>query len=116
MYSSGPWPLKILMFALLVTREIATYSQSKMANIPQMSLEQEIDDYIDIKILGVPPPWAGHAFPRQRHMRRGGVIYFCQGFLPCMMPSMDGWKKLHEKRAQCPLLYVNHRNVEFFFN
>ncbi len=21
-------------------------------------------------------------------MRRGGVIYFCQGFLPCMMPSM----------------------------
>jgi hypothetical protein len=26
MYSSGPWPLKILMFALLVTREIATYS------------------------------------------------------------------------------------------
>jgi hypothetical protein len=20
-----------------------------------------------------------------------GVIYFCQGFLPCMMPSMDGW-------------------------
>ncbi len=26
MYPSGPWPLKILMFALLVTREIATYS------------------------------------------------------------------------------------------
>jgi hypothetical protein len=26
MYSLGPWPLKILMFALLVTREIATYS------------------------------------------------------------------------------------------
>ncbi len=25
MYPSGPWPLKILMFALLVTREIATY-------------------------------------------------------------------------------------------
>jgi hypothetical protein len=22
---------------------------------------------------------------------QGGVIYFCQGFLPCMMPSMDGW-------------------------
>jgi hypothetical protein len=21
----------------------------------------------------------------------GGVIYFCQGLLPCMMPSMDGW-------------------------
>jgi len=26
MYPSGPWSLKILMFALLVTREIATYS------------------------------------------------------------------------------------------
>ncbi len=26
MYLSGPWPLKILMFALLVTPEIATYS------------------------------------------------------------------------------------------
>ncbi len=26
MYPLGPWPLKILMFALLVTCEIATYS------------------------------------------------------------------------------------------
>jgi hypothetical protein len=26
MYPLGPWPLKILMFALLVTREIVTYS------------------------------------------------------------------------------------------
>ncbi len=26
MYSWGPWPLKILMFALIVTCEIATYS------------------------------------------------------------------------------------------
>ncbi len=41
MYPSIPWPMKILMFALLVTHE-------------------------------------------------GGAIYFCQGFLPCMMPSMDG--------------------------
>jgi hypothetical protein len=37
------------------------------------------------------PHGAKHAFPKQRHMRRGGgVIYFCQGFLPYMMPSMDG--------------------------
>jgi hypothetical protein len=42
MYPLVPWPLKILMFALLVTHH------------------------------------------------EGGVIYFCQGFLPCMMPSMDG--------------------------
>jgi hypothetical protein len=25
------------------------------------------------------------------HAGGGGVIYFCQGFLSCMMPSMDGW-------------------------
>ncbi len=24
--------------------------------------------------------------------RGGGVIYFCQGFFPCMMPSMNGWQ------------------------
>jgi hypothetical protein len=43
--------------------------------------------------LGVPPLGARHAFPRQRHMRRGeGVIYLCQGLLLCMMPSMDGWR------------------------
>ncbi len=24
-------------------------------------------------------------------MHKGGVIYLCQGFLPCMTPSMDGW-------------------------
>jgi hypothetical protein len=39
-----------------------------------------------------PETGAGHAFPRQQHMCRGGLIYFCQGFLPCMMPSMDGWR------------------------
>jgi hypothetical protein len=39
---------------------------------------------------GCPPPLAGHAFPKQRHMRREGVIYLCYGFLLCMMPSMDG--------------------------
>jgi hypothetical protein len=53
-----------------------------------MPLEQEIEDNIDIKILGVPPLGclgkARHAFPRQQHMRREGVIYFCQGFLPWM--------------------------------
>ncbi len=43
--------------------------------------------------LGGALPEAGHAFPRQRHLRRGagGFIYFCHGFLLCMMPSMDGW-------------------------
>jgi len=79
MYSWGPWPLKILMFALLVTSEIAAD--------------------IDIKILGVPPPRVGHAFPRQRHMHKeeGGYL-FLPGFSSLydaihgwMTGWMDGW-------------------------
>jgi len=65
------------MFALLVTREIATVD-------------------IDIKILGVPPPGASHAFLRQQHMRRGGGV-FLPGFSSlydaihgCMTGRMDG--------------------------
>jgi hypothetical protein len=61
-----------------------------------MPLEQEIDDNIDIKILGVPPPGWDMPFLDSDTCaggERGGVIYFCQGFLPCMMPSMDGWMK-----------------------
>jgi hypothetical protein len=65
------------------------------------------------KSWGCPHPRARHAFPRQRHMHRRGGYLFCQGFLPCMMPSMDGWqvdgwmdRKLHEKRPRRPLLYV----------
>jgi hypothetical protein len=61
-----------------------------MANIPQMPLELEIDDDIDIKILGVPPLGLGMPILNNDTCAEGGVIYFCQGFLPCMMPSMDG--------------------------
>ncbi len=52
--------------------------------------------YIDIKILGVPPPRTGHAFPKQRHMRRGGYL-FLPGFSslvwchPWMDDGTDGW-------------------------
>jgi hypothetical protein len=53
-----------------------------------MPLKQEIDDDIDIKILGVPP--LGPGMPFLDSDTGGGVIYFCQGFLPSMMPSMDG--------------------------
>jgi hypothetical protein len=61
---------------------------------------------IDIKILGVPPLGAGYAFPKQRHMHRGGGHYlFLPGFSSLydaihgwMMRRMDGWKKLHEKQ------------------
>jgi hypothetical protein len=47
---------------------------------------------IDIKILGVPPLGPGMPFLDSDTCAEGGVIYFRQGFLPCMMPSMDGWK------------------------
>jgi hypothetical protein len=43
---------------------------------------------IDIR----PPLGRGMPFPSQRHMRRRGVIYFCQGFLPYMMPFINGWQ------------------------
>jgi hypothetical protein len=78
-----------------------------------MPLKQEIDDDINIKILGVPPPGTEHAFSRQRHMRKGGRYLFLSGFSSLydaihgwMTGRMDGWKKLHEKRPQRPLLYV----------
>jgi hypothetical protein len=59
---------------------------------------------IDIKILGG-APLTGHAFLRQRHMCRG-VIYFCQGFLPCMVPSMDGWMESFRKNDHNVLYYM----------
>jgi hypothetical protein len=54
---------------------------------------------IDIKILGVAPPGAGHAFPRQRHMCRGRGYLLLPGFTSLydaihvwMTRRMDGWK------------------------
>jgi hypothetical protein len=79
---------------------------------------------IDIKILGVPPPGVGHAFPRQQHMRKGGEggvlfistrVFFPVRYHPWMDDGtnewMDGWtshvKKLHEKpHAQCTSVCV----------
>jgi hypothetical protein len=45
---------------------------------------------IDIKILGVLPLGPGMPFLHTDTCAEGEVIYFCQRFLPCMMPSMDG--------------------------
>jgi hypothetical protein len=51
---------------------------------------------IDIKILGVPLPGAGHAFPRQQHMRRGwgGYLFMPRFFslYDAIHGWMDGWK------------------------
>jgi hypothetical protein len=58
MYPLGPWPLKIWMFALLVTRDTADHGKG-------------------------PETKAGHAFPRQRHVRRrGGLFISARVFFP----------------------------------
>jgi hypothetical protein len=89
-YPSGPWPLKILMFALLVTREIAT-SSWPWEKIGDDKIYVGFVADIDIKILGVPPPSrAGHAFPRQQHMQRGGGYLFRPGF-SSLYDAIHGW-------------------------
>ncbi len=44
------------------------------------------------KSWGCPPLGPSMPFLDSDTCAKGGVIYFCQGFLPCMMPSMDGWR------------------------
>ncbi len=110
MYPSGPWPLKILMFALLVTCEIATYSWpwEKTGDGKYM---------LGLLLILISKSWGclslGPGMPfldNNTCAEGGGVIYLCQGFFPYMMPSMDGWMdgKLHKKQPQRPLLYVIH--------
>ncbi len=93
-YPYGPWPLKILMFALLVTCEIATYS---------WAWEKTRDGKYMLGLLLMliskswgchpPPGWA--CLSRQRHMCTGGGgggIFLFQGFFHCNIPTMDGWR------------------------
>ncbi len=65
-------------------------------------------------VLITDPPGAGHAFPRQRHMRRGSGL-FISARVFSLYDAIHGWmmgrmmgqiKKLHEKRPRRPLLYV----------
>ncbi len=59
---------------------------------PKCHSNRKLTTILISKSWGCPPPGVGHAFPRPRHMRKGGVIYFCESFFPCIMPSMDGWQ------------------------
>ncbi len=82
-----------------------------MTNIPQMPLKQEIDDDIDIKILGGAPPGLGMPFLDRDTCAEGGVfisvrVLFSVRCHPWMDGWMNGWKKLHEKQPQRPLLNV----------
>ncbi len=94
MYPWGPWLLKILMFALLVTREIATYSWPWEKTRDGKYMLGLLLILISKSSPFLPP--LGHAFPRQRHMRRGGgLLIFARFFFPVWChPWMDGWKAL----------------------
>ncbi len=90
MYPSGPWSLKILMFALLVTHEIATY------NWPW----EKTRDYkymlgllliLISKSWGV-PPWPGMPFLDSDTCAGGLFISARVFFLVWCHPWMDGWK------------------------
>jgi hypothetical protein len=68
---------------------------------------------IDIKILRVPPPGAGHAFPRQQHMRRWEGYLLLPGFSSlydaihgCTTRQMNGWMKSFTKNDHDVLYYI----------
>ncbi len=55
---------------------------------------------IDIKILGVPLLEVRHAFPRQQHMRKGGLFIFARVFFPLWChPWMDEWMDESREKA-----------------
>ncbi len=70
-------------------------------------------------ILISDPPGAGHAFPRQRHMRRGGYL-FLSGF-SSLYDAIHGWMTIWmdewtghvmKKVSRSPLLYVIFLTLE----
>jgi hypothetical protein len=62
---------------------------------------------IDIKILGAPHLGLGMPF-LDNDTCEG---YFCQGFLLCMMPSMDGWMESFTKDDHDVLYYMIYPSV-----
>jgi hypothetical protein len=82
MYSLGPWLLKILMFALLVTRDIEL----------KLQFSGSTSKFIW-------PFWSEHAFPRQWHMHMGGgegvfistKVFFPVWCHPWMDDETNGW-------------------------
>jgi hypothetical protein len=85
--------------------DIATYNQRR-----QICVSFVAD--IDIKILGVPPLGAGHAFWKQWHMRRGEDYLFLPGFFlpgwchPWMGDEMNGWMECFTKNDHDILYYI----------
>ncbi len=80
MYPSGPWMLKILMFALLATHDIATYScwpWEKTGDGKYM-----LGLLLDIKILGVPPLGPGMPFLDNNTCAEGALFISARVFFP----------------------------------
>jgi hypothetical protein len=111
MYPSRPWPLKILMFSLLVTRELATYSWP-WEKTEEGKYMLSLLLILVSKSWGCPPPRPGHAFPRQQHMRRVSYL-FLPGFSSLydtihgwMTGWMDGWMESFMKNDHHFLYYM----------
>jgi hypothetical protein len=98
MYPSGPWLLEILMFALLVTREIATYWPWKKTGDDKYVLGLLL--ILISKSWGCPPLGLGMPFLDSDTCAKGGGGYlFLPGFSSLydaihgwMTGRMDGWK------------------------
>jgi hypothetical protein len=92
-----------LHFQNLSTYHIAHVSIGTLApeNLDVCTPCDPWDSNIQLTMLEDRRPGPGMPFLDSYTCVEGRVIYFCQGFLPCMMPSMDGWrtdgwKKLHD--------------------
>ncbi len=114
MYPSGPWLLKILMFALLMTGEIATYSWP-WEKIEDSKYMLGLLLILISKSWGC-PPCQSCLSSTATHAKRGDYL-FLPGFSSLydaihgwMTGWMDGWwdewmdGKLHEKLPRRPLL------------
>ncbi len=112
MYPSRPWLLKVSMFALLLTREIATYS---------WPWEKTGDGKytLGLLLILISKSWGlGMPFLASDTCAEGGggCYLFLPGFFS-LYDAIHGWMtgrmdgKLHEKRPRHPLLYVILVNV-----
>jgi hypothetical protein len=58
---------------------------------PKCHLNMKLTIILISKSWGCPPPGAGHAFPRQRHIHGGGGVIFPVWCHPWMDDGMDEW-------------------------